>query len=183
MKTTTFLKKALTISALTVVCGVNARSQSSTTGSTAIVTNNSQTASMSGGYPHRFGAGIILGEPTGASLKYWLNDTLAIDGAVGASFNDDDHDSNFYLHSDLLIHNFDLIPVPQGRLPIYFGAGALVRFRDDEDNQVGIRIPVGVSYLFDNAPIDVFAEIAPAIDVAPDVRGEITGGIGIRFWF
>jgi hypothetical protein len=28
----------------------------------------------------------------------------------------------------------------------------------------------------------VFIEIAQAIDVAPDVQGEITGG-GIRYWF
>ena len=37
----------------------------------------------------RFGAGIIIGEPTGASLKYWLNDTMAVDGAFGWSFHDD----------------------------------------------------------------------------------------------
>jgi len=59
-----------------------------------------------------------------------------------------------------------------------------VRFRDhNHDDEVGIRVPVGLSYMFDNAPIDVFAEIAPAIDVTPDVRGEITGGVGVRFWF
>jgi hypothetical protein len=59
-----------------------------------------------------------------------------------------------------------------------------MRFRNDgNENQVGIRVPVGLSYLFDNAPLDVFVEIGPAIDVAPSVGGEITGGIGVRFWF
>lgn len=175
------MKKTLTVAALTIVCAVSARSQNST----AIATNNSsRPTAISSTYSGRFGAGIILGEPTGASLKYWLNDRLAIDGAIGASFHDDgDDDSSLYLHGDLLYHNFDLIPVSKGRLPVYIGGGALVRFRDDEDNQVGVRIPVGLSYMFDNAPVDIFAEIAPTIDVAPDVRGEITGGIGIRFWF
>jgi len=175
------MKRTLTAAALIIVCAANARGQ----GSTATATNNNVRATpVSSSYAQRFGVGIILGEPTGASLKYWLNDTLAIDGALGASFDDDDDDdSSFYLHSDLLWHNFDLIPVSRGRLPVYLGAGALVRFRDDEDNQVGVRIPVGISYMFDNAPIDIFAEIAPTIDVAPDVRGEVTGGIGIRFWF
>jgi hypothetical protein len=150
--------------------------------STATITNPASNAN--GGNAGRFGAGIILGEPTGISLKYWLDDTLAFDGAIGASFNDDgDNDSSFYLHSDLLWHNFQLIPVSKGRLPIYFGVGGLVRFRDDEDNQVGVRVPVGLSYIFEDAPLDVFVEIAPAIDFAPDVRGEVTGGIGVRFWF
>jgi hypothetical protein len=150
--------------------------------STAVNTNSNSSASSVN--EHRFGAGIILGDPTGLSLKYWLNDTMAIDSAIGASFNDDgDNDSNFYMHADVLWHNFDLIKVPQGRLPIYFGVGALVRFRDNADDQLGVRIPVGVSYMFEQAPIDIFAEIGPAIDIVPDVRGEVTAGVGIRFWF
>jgi hypothetical protein len=83
-----------------------------------------------------------------------------------------------------LWHNFDLIPVPQGRLPVYFGVGGLVRFRDDnQDNQAGIRVPVGISYMFDKAPVDIFVEVGPALDLTPDVRGDITGGIGVRYWF
>lgn len=145
-----------------------------------LVTNSSRTVSAEP-YAGRFGAGVIIGEPTGGSLKYWLNDTLAVDGAFGASLHDH---SDFYLHSDLLWHNFNLLKVPRGQLPVYFGAGALGRFRDDGfDNQVGIRVPVGMSYLFDNAPLDVFVEIAPALDIAPDVRGEVEGGIGVRYWF
>ena len=129
----------------------------------------------------KFGAGIIIGEPIGASVKYWLNDTLAVDGAAGWSTHDN---TDFYLHGDLLLHKFDLIPVPSGRLPVYVGAGGLVRFRNgNHDNQFGIRVPVGVSYMFDNAPLDIFAEIGPALDVAPSVKGEVTGGIGIRYWF
>ena len=154
--------------------------------STAMATNLNPRPVFANSMAGRFGAGIILGEPTGISLKYWLNDTLAIDGALGASFNDNDHgdnDSNFYLHADVLWHNFDLLKVSQGRLAPYLGAGALLRFRENDGNQFGIRVPVGMSYLFQNAPVDVFAEIAPAIDMAPHVRGEVTGGVGLRFWF
>ncbi len=129
----------------------------------------------------KFGVGIVLGEPLGASAKYFFNDTLAIDGAAGWSDRDN---TDLYVHGDVLWHNYDLLPVSRGRLPVYFGVGGLARFRNHgEDNQVGIRLPVGVSYLFDNAPLDIFAEIGPALDVAPAIRGEITGGIGVRFWF
>jgi Protein of unknown function (DUF3996) len=132
-------------------------------------------------YAGRFGAGVIVGEPTGVSLKYWLNDTMAVDGAVGGSFDDD---TVFYMASDVLWHNFELIPVPQGRMPVYIGVGGLVRFRDDnQDDEAGVRIPVGVSYMFENAPVDIFVEVGPAVDIVPDVRGDLTGGIGVRFWF
>jgi len=153
----------------------------------AILTKNtssntsSTSTSLADSYVGRLGAGITFGEPIGASLKYWVNDTLAIDGAIGWSTHDD---TDFYVHSDVLWHNFDLIPVSRGRAAFYFGVGGLVRFRDgDNDNQLGIRVPVGVSYMFDNVPVDVFVEIGPALDFAPDVEGEITGGVGIRYWF
>jgi hypothetical protein len=132
-------------------------------------------------YVGKLGVGLTVGEPTGATLKYWLNNTLALDGAFGWSSHDH---TDLYLHSDVLWHNFELISPSRGRLPVYLGVGGLARFRDEHrDNQFGIRIPVGLSYMFDRVPLDIFAEIAPAIDVAPYVRAELTGGIGIRFWF
>lgn len=142
---------------------------------------NDYTMARSDDYVGKLGAGITLGEPTGATLKYWLNDTLAVDGALGWSTHDD---SNLYLHSDVLWHNFNLIPVPQGRLPVYIGAGGLVRFRDNHrDNEAGIRLPLGMSYMFENAPVDIYVEFGPAIICSPDVRADFTGGIGIRYWF
>jgi hypothetical protein len=144
------------------------------------MTTNPPPPAYSSDMAGKFGVGLIIGEPTGASVKYFLNDTIAVDAAAGWSTHDH---TDFYTHGDILWHCFNLIPVQRGRLPVYFGVGALARFRDhNEDNQVGIRAPIGVSYLFDNVPIDVFAEIAPAIDVAPSVRGEVTGGVGVRFW-
>jgi hypothetical protein len=166
------MKKFFYMMSLATVCGLSVRADEAATMNKTAAADD---------YAGRLGAGIIVGEPTGASLKYWMNDRVAVDGAFGWSFHDD---SDFYLHSDILWHNFDLIPVSQGRLPVYFGVGGLVRFRDDNnDNQVGIRVPIGLSYMFANAPVDIFAEVGPAIDVAPDVRGEVTGGIGIRYWF
>jgi Protein of unknown function (DUF3996) len=161
---------------LATMCGISVRADE------AFNKNTSSTpVGLSESYAGRLGAGIILGEPIGGSLKYWFNDTLAIDGAIGWSSHDN---TDLYVHSDVLWHKFDLFPVSRGRLPLYFGVGGLIRFRDhNEDNQVGVRVPVGLSYMFDNAPMDIFVEIAPAIDVSPNVQGEITGGIGIRYWF
>ncbi len=172
------MKKIFYMMALVALCGLSGRADEAATLSKK---TRSTSEDLSESYAGRLGAGVTLGEPIGASLKYWFNDTLAIDGAVGWSTHDD---TDLYVHSDVLWHNFDLIPVSRGRMPVYFGVGGLVRFRDDNnDNQVGIRVPVGVSYMFDNVPVDIFIEIGPAIDVAPDVQGEVTGGVGIRYWF
>jgi hypothetical protein len=172
------MKRTIYTMALASMCGFSVCAEES-----AALTKNTSPAQtgLAENYVGKLGAGIILGEPVGASLKYWFNDTLAIDGAAGWSSHEH---TDGYVHSDILWHNFDLIPVSRGRLPLYFGVGGLVRFRDDNrDNQGGIRVPVGLSYMFDNAPVDVFAEIGPALDVTPHTKGEVTGGIGIRYWF
>ena len=132
-----------------------------------------------------FGLGVIVGEPTGLSLKYWLDDERAIDGAAAWSFSEND---SFQLHGDYLIHNYDWLGVDE--LPCYYGLGARLKFKDsdgrgrNEDHAIfGIRFPLGVTYLFDEVPLDVFAELVPVLDVAPDADMDINAAIGLRFYF
>jgi hypothetical protein len=127
-----------------------------------------------------FEAGVIFGEPTGLSLKYWVSDVMAIDGGVGWSFDDD---TDLHLHGDVLWHNFDVFNVSKGELPIYFGVGARGQFRDNRDDRAGIRFPIGINYLFEDVPLSLFLEIAPVLDVVPSTRGDLTAGIGLRFRF
>lgn len=129
----------------------------------------------------RFEVGAIFGEPTGASLKYWFNDRLAIDGVLGWAFHQDDID--FYVHSDVLYHFPEMFHVSRGELLPYVGVGLSAKFRDDRDDIWGIRVPIGVEYLFDNCPVSVFGEVAPVLDVAPGARGDFSVGIGARYRF
>jgi hypothetical protein len=128
----------------------------------------------------RFGAGLIVGEPIGASLKCFLNRIVAIDGVVGWSFEDN---TDLHLHSDVLFHRRDLVNSSNGELAGYIGVGGRVQFRDNADERFGIRIPLGVAYTFRDAPVDVFGEVAPVIDVSPSTEGDFTAGVGARYWF
>lgn len=128
----------------------------------------------------RLGVGVLLGEPTGVSVKYFLNEAIAVDGGFGWSFH---NETDPHLHADLLWHKFDLISVPEGQLPVYVGIGGRVKFRDNDDDRVGFRLPIGVSYIFEDLPMDVFAEVAPIIDFTPSTRGGFNIGVGVRWWF
>jgi len=125
-----------------------------------------------------FGLGIILGEPTGISFKKWTGSQTAIDGAVAWSFSNKD---SLHLHADYLVHNFNLIKVERGRLPLYYGLG--IRLKLEEKSRFGFRIPVGISYIFEKASLDIFFELVPMLDLAPDTVFKIAGGIGIRYFF
>jgi len=125
-----------------------------------------------------FGLGIIVGEPTGLSAKLWMGSSNALDFAAAWSFKGD---GNILLQADYVWHMFDLIHVSSGKLPFYVGIGGRVILSDDP--LVGVRIPVGLDYLFASAPIDIFVEIIPILDLTPSTDFNVGGGIGARFWF
>ncbi|MDO9513702.1 MAG: hypothetical protein Q7J59_03715 [Elusimicrobiota bacterium] len=134
--------------------------------------------------------GVILGEPTGLSAKLWTGDNTAIDGALAWSTGSNDND-NLYFHADYLIHNFNLIKVEEGKLPLYYGIGGKVRIRHDRDDRLndsddfrtGVRIPVGLDYIFEGGKVDIFFEIVPVFVIAPDSDFDINSGLGIRYHF
>jgi len=135
------------------------------------------------------GVGIILGEPTGISLKVWISEKQAIDAAAAWSFSEND---SFQFHADYLVHYF--YPVKsegfQGKLPLYAGVGGRLKLeedndgkgRNDDDSLLGVRIPFGISYVFADFPIDLFVEIVPVLDVIPDTEFDINAAVGARFY-
>ena len=126
-----------------------------------------------------FGLGIILGEPTGISLKKWLDRNSAIDRAVAWSFI---VPSSFHLHADYLYHKFNIFNVKKGSLPLYFGIGVRVRIRQG-DNRLGIRIPVGICYFPERSPLDIFLEFCPVLDLTPATKLRINLSAGVRYFF
>ena len=125
-----------------------------------------------------FGIGIILGEPTGLSGKQWLGNNTAIDGALAWSFGKKEA---LHMHADFIIHQYDLINVTKGKLPIYYGIGARIKLEDD--SKIGVRIPVGLNYHVADAPLDIFIEIVPILELIPATEFNMNAAIGVRFFF
>lgn len=128
---------------------------------------------------HRgIGLGIIVGEPTGISFKYWTSSTTAFDAALAWSFIDE---GAFHIHADYLLHSFYLITVPEGKLPFYYGIGG--RLKTSGDTRFGVRVPVGLDYLFQTTPIDIFLEVVPILDLTPKTDFKINAALGARYFF
>ena len=126
-----------------------------------------------------FGLGFMIGEPTGISFKKWTGSTTAIDGGVGWTFG---NGGSFHVHADYLIHSFDLINVERGKAPVYFGIGA--RLNTEAETKFGFRFVLGVSYIFERAPLDVFFEVAPLFDLVHSTDyGGLEWSIGVRYYF
>ena len=129
---------------------------------------------------HGFGAGIIIGEPTGITVKGWLNPTNAIDGGLAWSFS---RGTSLHLHADYLWHSFHVFETNE-KLPLYYGIGMRIKTADHgDDSRLGVRMVVGVDYMFRDAPVDLFLEVAPILDLTPATELQMNAGLGARFWF
>jgi hypothetical protein len=127
-----------------------------------------------------FGLGIIAGEPTGLSGKIWTGPKTGIDFAAAWSV---EKSQSFNFHADYLIHDFGVFKVDKGKMALYYGIGGRLVDTDQGDSFIGVRVPIGINYLFATSPLDLFLEMAPVLDLAPDTDLDFDGGLGIRFWF
>jgi len=127
-----------------------------------------------------FGAGVMIGEPTGLSAKYWLDDDNALDFGLAYSFVRSN--SALSMHADYIYHAFDVIK-SNYRIPLYYGFGARIRLVNDADNSLGARGVIGIAWLSDEAPFDVFFEVVPVFNLFPETALNLDAAIGARYYF
>lgn len=143
-----------------------------------------------------FGLGLMLGEPTGLSGKLWTGGDRALAFGLAWGLGGGGY---LHAHADYLFHNSSLFNVNSGKLMLHYGPGIRLRswsggrywnrgryyYYNDRASHVrlGIRIPVGLTYAIEGAPLDVFLEVAPALDLLPGTSADFDGAIGIRFYF
>ena len=123
--------------------------------------------------------GIILGNPTSASVKYWTGNVTAIDASLGYRYGSANH---LYLNTDFLFHLWEF-EKEEGTIKVYFGAGAGLGFISDLS--FSIRVPVGAALFLDNIPLELFAELVPTVQVfgEGDIRFRMEGYLGARWYF
>lgn len=147
----------------------------------------------------KFGLGLELGGPSGLSGKYFLTGSTALDFGLG--WIDDDYYGYRYgrrgvhLYIDHLWHPVELVNAEPFKLPFYVGVG--LRLWDWEDNDgvdgdvIGVRVPLGLAFDFNNIPLDIFITLALVADLFVDDYADrydrfglhLEGSIGARFWF
>lgn len=122
------------------------------------------------------GLGVMLGEPTGVSVKFWTTNQSAFD--IGAAWSLSGSREALHLHADLLWHSW--FPDTEN-LAFYYGIGGRVILT--EEAHAGVRAPLGLTYVFDNVPFDLFVEAVPIFDLAPNTELAGNGAVGIRYYF
>ena len=126
-----------------------------------------------------FGLGILVGEPTAVSAKYWTSGSTAFDFGIGYSF---EKNSYLNIHADYLFHVKNIFETTEN-ISFYYGPGARLRFVENATTRLGFRFDVGLVWIPRNAPIDVYIELAPILDIIPETDFLFNSGVGVRFFF
>lgn len=139
-------------------------------------------SSSSSGPSRRFGLGIMLGEPSALTGKFFLSEANAVQLHLGYAFR---RHHRLVVIADYLFHINGLIPPIEraGTLTPYVGIGGRLGTYDDDHAFFGVRIPAGMSFMLNGVPLEVFLEIAIGLGLIPDTRGIFDGGLGVRFYF
>lgn len=133
------------------------------------------------------GLGVVIGSPTGLSLKYMLSTRAAFSAHAGWSFIGD---KGIHLTGDYQ-YLFPMVIETAERKSIsdltpYIAAGGRFRFKEDEETEesefhLGLRIGGGAEYFISR--FGIFLEVVPVVNLIPETDFDLEGGIGFLFYF
>lgn len=122
------------------------------------------------------GLGFIIFGPTGLSVQHYLSNANSIDGALSGT------NGSLYLHSTYLWHRPKQVKIDSVRLDLYFGGGLRGIFNDQE-SILGLRAPIGLSYVLPDPTVQFFGELAIQVDFLNRFGAGATLGLGARYFF
>ncbi|MBL7989619.1 MAG: hypothetical protein JNJ94_16280 [Chlorobi bacterium] len=135
-----------------------------------------------------FGFGLMLGEPTGVTLKGGLSGNNAWDAMIGTSWL-----GNLTLGAGYL---WNANVFNSNKAGLYFGLGGVVGIgrgnsiyikdrKEDEDEEatgIGARGVVGFNTIPFRSPVEFFAELDPIVVLAPSPGVSFMAAIGVRYY-
>ncbi|MDQ3337683.1 MAG: hypothetical protein M4D80_21185 [Myxococcota bacterium] len=134
-----------------------------------------------------FGAGIIIGEPTGVTAKLYVKDDQALQAAAGFAFVG----GGIHMHLDYVFHPVILQSRDSFVLLAYVGPGVrLIQYRDGRDQDfvaLGLRAVGGLLFDFKDNPLDAFVEVGGVLEYGfDDDEGfgpALNVAAGVRYYF
>ena len=127
-----------------------------------------------------FGLGIMAGDPSGLNGKYYLNSVNAVEVGLGVGVFSGDN--SFAMHVDYLYHNYDIIKATE-KFPIFYGFGIRIRSKEEAEFGLGVRGTIGIQWVSQTMPIDIFLHVAPVFKLLPATKFGVDGALGVRYYF
>lgn len=140
---------------------------------------------------NKFGLGVMIGEPTGLSSKWWTSNTNAFAFGVGWSVqgyrlngfsSKYDNSTRIHIHVDYLWHSFNVIKSSH-EFPLFYGIGGRINSETETSGAFSVRGVFGIAWLPRSTPLDIFLEVVPTLSLIRSTGFGIDAAIGARYFF
>jgi len=134
--------------------------------------------SIDAGLPTGFALGVIVGRPTGISLRSGISKKHAIGFKVGWSFPEE----RIHFVVDYLSYFPEWIK-KEDWYP-YLNVGGRLEMKQEQDERqlnLGIKVGVGIEYVY--RQLGLFGELCPVVELVPEIHLDLEGGIGVHYYF
>jgi hypothetical protein len=137
-----------------------------------------------------FGFGVVLGDPTGLTLKFWTQRNTALVVDVGASYFGSPRIGVDYLwHFDAFRSNIaklyagfgGVLGIGEGK-GFYYTEHHGFYFRSDNGVGLGVRGVFGINVIPRNSPLEFFLEAGLLVGLSPAFGSAGDVGLGMRYY-
>ncbi len=133
------------------------------------------------GEPKGLGVGLVLGQPTGVAVAQRFGTVGLLQGGIGYDFADESlHLSGDYIQNVAVLRSES---TPKMRYAFSVGLGGRILAGSGERlDGLGVRVPVGLTFLPLENALDVYFELAPVVLLYPSVDATLEGALGFRIY-
>jgi hypothetical protein len=138
-----------------------------------------------------FGFGLMVGDPTGLTIKFWTQRSSAIVIDVGGSYFGSPrigidylwHFNAFRSNVTKLYAGFGgALGIGEGKGLYYSNNEGRFYFRTHNGLGTGARGVIGVNFIPQSAPLEIFLELGMLVGLTPSFGSAFDSGLGIRFY-
>lgn len=131
------------------------------------------------GSQKRLGIGLQSGTLNGLSLKYFFNESTAIQLGLGGG------PWGTGLNAEYLVHPYSLANSPGLSIPMYVGVGVGVgTYKHYDYDGLNVHVPLGIAFEFSPLPLDIFMQLEPGIGIGSNYFSFYVGATGgARIYF
>lgn len=137
-----------------------------------------------------FAVGLIVGAPTGLSVRQDLDPASALQAALWLDLNE----KSVGVQADYIVRLLSLFPLDPkyGKVHPYYGGGVRLDlgnrdtgfagpFDEADEGGLSLRLPVGARYDMPYLPFEFFAEVSPLLHLLPETVVDAGLALGLRF--
>jgi hypothetical protein len=132
------------------------------------------------------GIGVVIGIPTGLSFRTQIAPSHEIAAALGWHYSVVQAYVDYLnIHPKFIVDNGVAVSGYWG-LGVFAGAFERIHARtlhDDLEMSLGLRVPLGLKYIFPGDRVEIFAELAPGLLLWDSTFITLTGAAGVRYLF